>query len=335
MVSRIPSVVGAMTALVVGVLAAPAGASTGGARVPATSGGTGGAEYGQPVTPPRDPRPVATSLRVRPGSVTEGRSLPRITFRIDQKGVRSVRARIVLWPGRSGGTLLRLDLGRVRTARTTTVKWPKGTRLRAGSYTVRLHATGPGGGTLLRRAKASGRATLRVRPKPRPKRPTSPQPAPAAPTPPATPPSAPPATQSGVFPVQGPWSFGGDGATFGAARSGHSHEGQDIVADLGVPVVAPLPGTIRHVKYQKNGAGWYVVQDADDGRSFFFAHCRAQTVVVTPGERVSAGGRLCDVGATGAASGPHLHFEIWTGGWRVDKNSKPIDPLPQLRAWAG
>jgi len=328
--SRTPLAVGAILALTLVAFAGPANAAAGGAEVPPSSGGTGGAEYGQPVTPPRDPRPIATSLRVRPGSVTEGRALPRITFRIDQKGVRSVRARLVLWPTRGGGTILRVGLGRVRTGRTTTVRWPQGTRLTAGTYTVRLHAKGPDGATLLRRARASGRAGLRVKPAPRPK----PKPTPA-PVPSPTPAPAPVVKAGGVFPVQGPYSFGGDGARFGADRDDHVHEGQDITADRGVPVVAPLAGTIRYVDYQKNGAGWYVVQDADDGRSFFFAHCRAQTLVVTPGERVSAGGRLCDVGATGAASGPHLHFEIWVGGWRVDKNSAPVDPLPQLRAWAG
>lgn len=308
------------------MLAAPAGANVGGATVPPSSGATGGTEYGQPVAPQRDPRPVASLLKVTPRGVTEGRALPRIRLRIDQKGVRTVRARLVLWPTRGAGTVLRVDLGKVRTGRVATVAWPKATRIRAGSYTVRLHATGPRGATLLRRARASGRAVLVVKAAPKRRR------EPAAVVPAPVP--SPVARDGGVFPVQGAYSLGGEGSRFGAARDGHRHEGQDITAERGVPVVAPVAGTIRHVDYQKDGAGWYVVQDADDGRSFFFAHCRAETVVVTPGERVGPGGRVCDVGNTGASSGPHLHFEIWVGGWRVDRNSKPIDPLPQLQAWA-
>ncbi|WP_158276734.1 M23 family metallopeptidase [Paraconexibacter algicola] len=319
----------ALVATVAGALASSADASAGGAQVPPTHGGSGGAEYGQVVLSARDPRPVAQSLRVRPGSVTEGTTPPRITFRIEQQGVLTVRARLVLWPARGTGQVLRVGLGRVRTGRTITVRWPRGTRLVAGRYTVRLHATGPGGGTLLRRARASGRASLVVRAAPRPA---------AIPTPAASPtptPSAPLVRAGGVFPVQGPWSFGGDGARFGAARDGHVHQGQDIVAARGVPVVAPTAGTVRAVDYQRDGAGWYAVIDAVDGRSFFFAHCRAQTVVVRAGQPVTPGQRVCDVGNTGASSGPHLHFEIWTGGWRVDARSTPVDPLPQLRAWAG
>ena len=89
-----------------------------------------------------------------------------------------------------------------------------------------------------------------------------------------------PTNDGGTFPVQGPYSFGSDGARFGAGRTGHTHEGQDVLATTGIPIVAPLAGTVRYTKYQKNGAGYYVVMDAVDGRSFFFAHCRKDTVVV-------------------------------------------------------
>nr|MBA2348463.1 M23 family metallopeptidase [Solirubrobacterales bacterium] len=56
--------------------------------------------------------------------------------------------------------------------------------------------------------------------------------------------------------------------------------------------------------------------------------------------RVKAGEQLrdkqtqCAVGSTGRSSTSHLHFEIWPNGWRTGaKNSVPVDPLAQLKAW--
>ncbi|HWI74976.1 MAG TPA: M23 family metallopeptidase, partial [Baekduia sp.] len=161
------------------------------------------------------------------------------------------------------------------------------------------------------------------------------------PAPPATPPvvgpttptTDPGVTNDGVFPVAGAHTFGGADARFGAGRTGHIHEGQDVVAAEGTPVVAPLAGTVVARDYQASGAGFYLTMDAADGRSFFFAHCQKDTFAVTVGQTVAAGQQLCRVGHTGDATGPHLHFEIWLGGWRRDKASHPIDPLPQLQAW--
>ena len=137
-----------------------------------------------------------------------------------------------------------------------------------------------------------------------------------------------------MFPVRGPYTFGGEGSRFGAGRTGHTHEGQDIAAAEGLPVVSPLNGTVAFVDFQKGGAGNYIVINADDGRSLFFAHLKTGTTTVTPGSPVRAGAQIAEVGTTGSSSGPHLHFEIWEGGWR-DRGGHPIDPLAQLKAWAG
>jgi murein DD-endopeptidase MepM/ murein hydrolase activator NlpD len=156
-----------------------------------------------------------------------------------------------------------------------------------------------------------------------------PKPAPAptpAPTPPAT-------SSRGVFPVQGAYTFGGPDARFGAARTGHVHQGQDLVADAGVPVVSPRAGVIHWVAYQAAGAGHYVIVSGDglalDHRDR--AILQVHEGVVAP--VVAAGQRLGLVGSTGVSSGPHLHFEIWPDGWWAD-GSSPIDPLPDLLAWA-
>jgi murein DD-endopeptidase MepM/ murein hydrolase activator NlpD len=138
-----------------------------------------------------------------------------------------------------------------------------------------------------------------------------------------------------VFPVQGSYSFGGADARFGATRSGHIHQGQDILAAKGTPVVAPRTGFISWRAYQANGAGYYLVLHADDERDFVFMHLKSGSLLVDKGQGVTAGQPLAQVGTTGASSGPHLHFEIWPDGWYASKKSKPIDPLPDLLAWAG
>jgi murein DD-endopeptidase MepM/ murein hydrolase activator NlpD len=181
-----------------------------------------------------------------------------------------------------------------------------------------------------------------VPPKPRPARKPRPR-KPVRHTPKRTPPiesgstpGAPsPAQTAGegaVFPVVGPHSFGDAANRFGAGRVGHIHEGQDVLAGEGTPVVAPLAGTIITTAYQAGGAGWYAAEHTVAGLDFFYAHCQAGSLAVSTGEAVQAGQAICNVGQTGDATGPHLHFEVWVGGWQA-AGAHPIDPLPYLEAW--
>jgi len=136
------------------------------------------------------------------------------------------------------------------------------------------------------------------------------------------------------FPIRGAFSWGGSDSRFGAPRSGHTHQGQDLTAAEGTPVVAPSSGTVQTVAYQATGAGHYVVLDgAGEDRDYVFMHLRSGSVVVREGQRVRRGAFLGEVGNTGRSFGAHLHFEIWVaGGWY--SGGHPIDPLPLLRSWA-
>jgi murein DD-endopeptidase MepM/ murein hydrolase activator NlpD len=135
-----------------------------------------------------------------------------------------------------------------------------------------------------------------------------------------------------VFPVSGPHSYG-DG--FGAPREGgRTHQGQDVLASEGTPVVAPLSGVISSTSYQAGGAGYYVVEHTTVGLDFMFAHCEKESFAVAAMQSVRAGQQLCNVGQTGDATGPHLHFEAWVGGWQT-AGGHAIDPLPYLQAWEG
>jgi murein DD-endopeptidase MepM/ murein hydrolase activator NlpD len=134
------------------------------------------------------------------------------------------------------------------------------------------------------------------------------------------------------FPVAGPFDWGGPDARFGAKRKGHRHQGQDLAAAAGTPIVAPYRGVVVAVQYQARGAGHYVVVDSAD-YDYVFMHLRTGSTVVKEGQRVRTGQQIGEVGSTGESTGPHLHFEVWVGGWYA--GGHPIDPLPLLQAWAG
>ena len=309
-----------LVAVAATVLAPTAPASAGGTPGPARNGGTA---YGSALPKP-DKRPVATRLQLTPRRVIAASKPPQISSRVRQRGVKKVKARIAVLRMPRNKKLTGIALGWVRTSRTVKVRWPCAIALRAGRYLVRLHASDSRGHTLRRSAKRPGRAVIVVI------RPPAPAPAPPAGLPaPGVSPGGP-----GVFPVAGAFDFGGPDARFGAGRTGHVHEGQDIMAASGTPVVAPYAGTVSSASYQSGGAGEYVVLDAVDGRDYFFAHCVRGSTAVRERQAVARGQHLCAVGATGTASGPHLHFEIWNVGWRVP-GGYPVDPLAELRAWSG
>jgi murein DD-endopeptidase MepM/ murein hydrolase activator NlpD len=134
-----------------------------------------------------------------------------------------------------------------------------------------------------------------------------------------------------IFPVRGKHDFGGAGAHFGAGRSGHSHQGQDVFAACGAPLVAARGGTVKFAGYH-SAAGHYVVIDGKNtGVDYAYMHLR-QAAEVRVGDRVFTGQALGEVGDSGNAVGCHLHFEEWTApGWY--DGGRPFDPLPDLRRW--
>jgi len=135
-----------------------------------------------------------------------------------------------------------------------------------------------------------------------------------------------------VFPVAGPHNFGGPGSAFGAPRAGHTHQGQDIMAACGTPLVAAQGGTVKANKYQASAAGYYlVIHGAVNGEDYVYAHMIAPSTALV-GTPLAAGQQIGLVGKTGDATGCHLHFEMWTvPGWY--SGGHPYDPLPSLLAW--
>lgn len=87
------------------------------------------------------------------------------------------------------------------------------------------------------------------------------------------------------------------------------HYGVDLAADLGTPVVASRSGTVTTASYEADNAGYYVNIDHLDGYSSRYMHM--QKYIVTEGQFVMAGQIIGYCGATGAATGSHLHFGIY------------------------
>ena len=125
-----------------------------------------------------------------------------------------------------------------------------------------------------------------------------------------------------VCPVQGSVSFTD---TFGAPRGDHTHEGVDMFAAMGTPVVAVVSGSMFFQSDPNGGLASYVT--GSDGTTYYYAHLNDY---VGGNRTVSAGELIGHVGNTGdAAGGPsHLHFEIRPGG----PNGGAIDPTPTVSA---
>jgi murein DD-endopeptidase MepM/ murein hydrolase activator NlpD len=98
-------------------------------------------------------------------------------------------------------------------------------------------------------------------------------------------------------------------------RGSRLHAGLDFPAPSGARVASAGTGTVASVGYD-GGWGRYVIVAHAAGVRTLYAHL--SSVTVGRGTRVSAGYRVGSVGATGAATGPHLHFEVTVRGANVD-----------------
>lgn len=96
----------------------------------------------------------------------------------------------------------------------------------------------------------------------------------------------------------------------------HFHNGIDIGAGYGTAVLAAADGTITTAAYDAEGYGNYVIIDHGNGNRTLYAHM--SYTGVSAGQTVSEGQIIGLVGSTGMSTGPHLHFETYVNGTRVD-----------------
>lgn len=99
--------------------------------------------------------------------------------------------------------------------------------------------------------------------------------------------------------------------------AGSIHHALDIAVPVGTSIYAPRQGRVSKVEYQEAG-GNVVTIDHADGWQTIYAHL--DSVLVRVGDVVQQGEEFATSGATGAVTGPHLH-------WETKRNGVPVDPL--------
>lgn len=126
------------------------------------------------------------------------------------------------------------------------------------------------------------------------------------------------------LPVQGAYretsGFGYRSDPF--TRRATFHEGTDLAAFTGAPIIAPAPGKIIHAGI-KGSYGRTV--EIDHGAGFKTRYGHMNSIAVKLGQEVAIGQKIGTMGSTGRSTGPHLHYEIYFRG-------KSYDPLKFLRA---
>ena len=112
--------------------------------------------------------------------------------------------------------------------------------------------------------------------------------------------------------VSSPYGLRFDGTEF--------HQGIDIAADMGAPIVATADGVVTAAGW--NG-GYGNMVDVDHGGGIVTRYGHASALAVTVGQQVRRGEVIAYVGSTGRSTGPHVHYEV-----RVD--GQPVNPAGYL-----
>jgi murein DD-endopeptidase MepM/ murein hydrolase activator NlpD len=145
--------------------------------------------------------------------------------------------------------------------------------------------------------------------------------------------SAPLSPKGYVFPVFGEASFGD---TWGAPRATTGrHQGTDIFAPLGAPILAVADGTVFSVGWNAIG-GWRLWLRDRQGNQFYYAHLAAYSPLARNGAEVEAGQVIAYNGNSGDAQGTpfHLHFEIHPVGLLpLGYKGGAVNPFDYLSAW--
>ncbi len=131
------------------------------------------------------------------------------------------------------------------------------------------------------------------------------------------------------YPILAPHGFRGAVGEFRAARNGgRLHDGFDVVARCGAPLVAARGGTVIVERFDGALDGHYlIIRGFKENQTYRYSHLPRESALDV-GDRVRTGDPVGAVGKSGNATsiGCHLHFEVKRG-------KRLIDPEPLLRAW--
>ena len=293
----------AVTSLLV-MSGAAAAATTGGAGTPGATPTAKGSPTGSPAS-----APSAGALSLLAAETTPRKSFyfgyryPRLTFTIgSSQPDNDLRIDVVNEAGEVVKTFYRENVapnvaGKVRWDGTTN----EGRPARNGRYSFRISPQSASDVPAARKATASTTLSLGF------------------------------AFYGYAFPILGAHEYGMGAGRFGAARSGHTHQGQDVMAACGTPLVAARGGTVQMSTWDDAAGNYLVIDGRGTPNDFMYAHL-AEPSPLQEGETVRTGQPIGIVGDTGDAQGCHLHFEMWGApGWY--EGGSPFDPLPYLQKW--
>jgi murein DD-endopeptidase MepM/ murein hydrolase activator NlpD len=122
-------------------------------------------------------------------------------------------------------------------------------------------------------------------------------------------------------PIALAWPLVGPVSDVFGPRGNRFHAGLDVAAPMGASVESAAPGRVVFAGFSAGGWGNLVIVNHSDGVATMYAHLA--TIAVSSQQVVPGGLHLGTVGATGDATGPHLHFEVRVRG-------ASVDPLPAL-----
>lgn len=116
-------------------------------------------------------------------------------------------------------------------------------------------------------------------------------------------------------------------------RWGDKHQGLDLVAKPGTPIMASAVGVVVFAGYERRGYGNLIVIEHDENTRTVYAHNRRN--IVQKGQHVKQGQTIAFMGRTGLAYGTHLHFEYRVKGQAANPELY-LDPLcaPKGARWA-